>query len=259
MRVLALLLWLVTAGTVWAAPQDEEITANRADIIRLLGELPDIAPIREELRAVGFRGANLELAVKQAELIYRDPILAGHVADQVIAAFQTPQSVQAAGGLMWPLVERGLGHLTTRELKFYYQVEQAMIKALSVRQCGLAVRDRLSDERFADVTSRTAARLNTPALKEYYRIQAKAARLGVQRQPVRMSAASITRVEERITARMTRSIEASNNPRALLLAMSNLERASNSQACAIGRLFMDVVMQLEGRALRDTLVYMSLP
>jgi len=259
LRVLTTLLWLLMASAVWAAPQEAEIKPDRAEIIRLLGQLPDIAPIREELHAVGFRGANLELAVKQAELIYRDPLLAGYVADQVIAAFEAPQTAQAAGGLMWPLVERGLGHLTTSELKFYYQVERAMIKALPARQCGLAVRNRLSDQRFADLTSRVAARMETRALREYYRIQATAARFGGNAQPVRTAPSSIERVEARIQGVMARSIAGSRNPDALLGALGDLDRATNAQACTIGRLFMDVVMTFKGRALRETLVYMSLP
>lgn len=259
MRFLAVLIWLFAASSTWAMSQETDIKADRAEIIRLLGQLPDITPIREELQAVGFKGANLELAVKQAELIYRDPVLAGHVADQVIAAFEAPQTVSAAGGLMWPLVERGLGHLNTNELKFYYQVERAMIKALPVRQCGLAVRDRLRPQQFADMTARVASRLETDALREYYRIQAKAARFGVKRAPVQMSAERIERVEARIQDVMTRSIAESKNPEALLRAMGNLERATNAQACTIGRLFMDVVMTFDGRSLRETLVYMSLP
>lgn len=259
MRLIAFFTWLMLVGTVSVAAQSEDIKADRQEIIRLLGQLPDIAPIRQDLRALGFRGANLELAVKQAELLYRDPVIAGYVADRVIAAFEAPQSVQAADGLLWPLVERGLGHLSTRELKFYYEVERAMIEALSIRQCGLAVRDRMRPERFAEMTSRVVARLNTDALREYYRIQAKAARLGATRSPVRQSDATIRRIEERIQASMTRSIEASKNPGVLLAAMMNLEQASNTHACAIGRLFMNTVLQYEGRALRETLVYMSQP
>lgn len=260
MRLLALLAWLMFAGTGLAAQQaDTSPPVKRSDIIRLLGQIPDIAPIREELMALGFRGENLELAVKQSETIYRDPLIAGHIADRVIAAYETPRGVAQAGGLVWPLIERGLGHLSTRELKFYYRVEQAMIKAMPVRQCGLAVRNRLSDQRFAEVTARLAARLHTPSLREYYRIQLKAARLGAQRQPVRLSDAAVRRVEAQINAALTRRIAASDNPRGLLSAIENLDRAGNAQACTVGRLFMDIVLELEGRELREALIYLSQP
>lgn len=260
LRLFTLLAWLLIAGTGLAAQQqDRAPVVNRADIIRILGQIPDIAPIREELVALGFRGENLELAVKQSETIYRDPLIAGYIADQVIAAYETPQSATAAGGLIWPLIERGLGHLSTGELKYYYRVEQAMIEAMPVRQCGLAVRNRLSDQRFAQVTARLAARLHTPSLKEYYRIQLKAARLGAQRQPVRLSEAAIRRVEARVNAALAERIAASDNPRVLLSAIENLDRAGNAQACTIGRMFMDIVLGLEGRDLRETLIYLSAP
>ena len=260
LRLIALLAWLVLAGTGLAAqPSQDSPPVSRADIIRLLGQIPDIAPIREELRALGFKGENLELAVRQSETIYRDPLIAGHIADRVIAAYGTPMGAAEAGGLVWPLIERGLGHLSTGEMKYYYRVEQAMIKAMPERQCGLAVRNRLSDQRFAEVTARLAARLHTPSLREYYRIQIKAARLGAQRAPVRLSEAAVRRVEERINAALTERIAASDNPRALLSAIENLDRAGNAQACEVGRLFMEIILDFEGRDLRDALIYLSQP
>ena len=113
--------------------------------------------------------------------------------------------------------------------------------------------------RFAELTSRVTARLNTDALEKYYRIQAQAARIGTRRQPVRLSEAAARRVEERLHASMTRSILATDRAGELMEAMMNLDQASTTEACAIGRLFMNTVLQFEGRALSDTLVYMSRP
>ncbi|MFN3207804.1 MAG: hypothetical protein ACE369_02155 [Roseovarius sp.] len=257
MRFIAVIACLLLAGTVGALSQERDTQMERREVIRLLGQLPDIAPVREDLQRLGFRGENLALAVRQAELLYRDPVIAGYVADRVIAAFEDPTSVQVADGLMWPLIERGLGHLTTGELKFYYTVERTIMEAMTVRQCGLAVSHRMRPQHFAEVTSRVAARMNTEALKEYYRIQAKAARIGARRAPVRLSAAEIRRVEERVQAVMTRSIEATDRAGRLMAAMVNLDRASTTDACAIGRLFLNTVLQFEGRALRESLVYMS--
>ncbi len=259
MRLVALIACLLLAGTGSVMSQDRVAPEERREVIRLLGQLPDIAPIREDLRGLGFRGENLELAVRQAELLYRDPVIAGYVADKVIAAFEDPSSVRISDGLMWPLVERGLGHLSTADLKFYYTVERTVMESLSVRQCGMAVRNQMRPARFAELTSRVAARMNTPALKKYYAIQAEAARIGARRAPVRLSAAQTRRVEDRIQASMTRSIEATDRTGRLMVAMMNLDAASNLDACAIGRLFMNTVLQFEGRALRETLVYMSRP
>lgn len=259
LRRLALVLGLLLAGLPALAQQEAAPTANRADIIRLLGELPDYADFRAEMRALGFRGEKLDLAVEHAELIYRDPVIAGYVADRVISAYETPDTGAEARGLIWPLIERGLPHLPTLELRYYHQVERVMMEALPDRDCGRIVRGRMPPRQFMRVMSRMSARLNTEGLRNYYRIQAKAARLGVTRDPVGMSPERIDAVETRIAEGLSRRIAQSENPRRLLRAMDNLPRASNAQACLIGRMFTDIVMDLEGPALRDTLVYMSLP
>lgn len=72
----------------------------------------------------------------------------------------------------------GLGHLPTRDLKFYYTVERKIMETLTIRQCGMAVSNRMRPARFAELTSRVAARLNTEALQEYYRIGQKPPGLG---------------------------------------------------------------------------------
>ncbi|WP_135504353.1 hypothetical protein [Roseovarius aestuariivivens] len=256
--VLTVLICLSLVAPLQAQESDAP-RATRADVIRLLGELPDYADFRAEMYALGFRGEKLDLAVAQAELVYRDPVIAGYVADRVMAAFDAPETVTEARGLVWPLIQRGLPHLSTRELRYYHQVEKVMMEALSARECGLIVRDRMPPRQFARVMSRTAARLNTEGLRNYYRIQAKAARLGVTRKPVQMSAARIDGVETRMAEALSKRIGEADNPRALLRAIDNLPRAGNAQACAIGRMFMDIVMDLEGQELRDALIYMNLP
>ncbi|MEM6481410.1 MAG: hypothetical protein AAF681_06150 [Pseudomonadota bacterium] len=250
----------IGAGTRPGLAQDAgEFEPNRADIVRLLGEVPDYAPIREELIALGFEGENLELAVSHAELVYRDPVLAGHVADQVISAFLDPGNAQVAGGLIWPMVERGLGHLNARELRFYYRVERSLIGGLPVRDCGRAVRNRLPPARFAELITRAAARLNTSGLREYYRIQARAARFGIQREPVRLSQGRADDVEAEINAQIRASIERSGQPSSLLTALDDLNDATNRQACEIGKLFLETVVAMSGQDGRDALIYMSLP
>lgn len=256
---LATMLW-ITVGASFALAQDSaELTPNKQDIVRLLGQIPDYAPIREELMTFGFEGENLELAVAHAELVYRDPVLAGHVADQVIAAFFDPENAPMAGGLIWPLVERGLGHLNTRDLRFYYRVERSLIGGLPVRACGQAVRNRLPPSRFAELITRAAARLNTSGLREYYRVQAKAARFGIQREPVRLSEARAEEVENKINTQLRAKIASTDQSDALLAALDDLAGATNRQACEIGKLFLETVVAMEGRDSRDALVYMSLP
>lgn len=242
-----------------SAQQSADVIPNRADIVRLLGEIPNFAPIREELIGFGFEGENLELAVAHAELVYRDPVLAGHIADQVIAAYFDPQNASVAGGLIWPMVERGLGHLTTRELRFYYRVERSLIGGLPVRACGRAVRNRLPSPRFAELITRAAARLNSSGLREYYRIQARAARFGILRAPVRLSKDRAEEIEGEINARVRARIEQTDRANTLLAALEDLDAASNRQACQIGKLFLDTVVSIQGKDGRDALIYMSLP
>lgn len=260
-RVLALgLSCLLPALPAFAQPgQMDQANVLRAEIIRLLGALPDYADFHSEMRALGFRGEKLDLAVAHAELIYRDPVIAGHVADRVIAAYGMPESGAEARGLIWPLIERGLPHLSTRELRYYHRVEKVMMEALPVRDCGRIVRDRMPPKEFVRIMSRMAARLNTAGLRNYYTIQAKAARYGVTRPPIRMGAARIDAVETRIAEGLAARIAQSDNPRAMQRAVDNLPWASNARACAIGRMFMDIVMDLDGQESRDALVYLSLP
>ena len=163
------------------------------------------------------------------------------------------------GGLIWPLVEQGLGHLSTRELRFYYRVERSLIGGLPVQVCGRAVRSRLSPERFAELITRAAARLNTSGLREYYRIQAEAARFGVQRDPVRLSDARTAEIEDQINTRLRERIETTARPAALLGALDDLGDATNRQACQIGKLFLETVVEIQGQDGRDALIYMSQP
>ncbi|MCZ4348212.1 hypothetical protein, partial [Devosia neptuniae] len=86
------------------------------------------------------------------------------------------------------VMDRGISHLPLRDLRYYYLIEKTVLNAMSMRNCGLAVRERLSPEQLADATARVAARLNTPALRTYYDIQLRAAQLGAKRAPLRLSA-----------------------------------------------------------------------
>ncbi|MEO0372261.1 MAG: hypothetical protein AAF231_12450, partial [Pseudomonadota bacterium] len=164
-RLIASCIALLIAAWASAAPaQIAGVPVNRAEMIRILGDLPNAMPIRQDLQSLGFAGANLELAVTQAKSFYKDPVIAGYIADRVIAAYTDPDSVVETQGLIWPLIARGLGHLSLNELRYYFSVEQAMINALPRRECGLAMRGQYSDRQFSDALSRMAARLDSAAL-----------------------------------------------------------------------------------------------
>ena len=253
---LSLALW--PAATP-AAPQGGDIVVTKQDIMRLLAQIPEIAPVREDMRRLGFRGENLELAVAQNRAFYTDPVIAGFIAEQVMIAYASPGQPGQAQGLIWPLIDRGLGHLPTRKLKYYYEVEETMIDALPVAQCGRIIRNDLSAEAHSDTMSRMAARLNPPALKEYYEIQLTAARLGAQRGPVRLSRAQFDRVRAGLDREMDVLVAGTPRPAEIVDAMRDLRHADNRRACVIGRLMYDAVMRLEGQTLRDALIFMSAP
>lgn len=259
MRFLALITLFFSIMSAPIAAQEAEVRASRGDVIRLLGQIPEFSDTRQEFRDLGYEGEKLELAVRQSDLLYRDPVLVEYLADRLIEAFLDPKSVESTDGILMPLIRRGLGHLPTTELRFYYQIEQFILSSLPQRSCGRAVRDRLSANQFSELVARTAVRLSTDTLREYYRIQAKAARFGVTREPVLQSRAKRVEIEDRVNGRLAEKIAQSGNSRSLLSAVGNLERAGNAQACQVGRMFMETVMEFRGPELRETLVYMSQP
>ena len=249
-------------GLVFSCPSDgwsQENTIRKSDLVRLLGELPEFAPIREDMAVLGFRGEKLDMAEGQIVRMLRDPLIAGNIADRVIAAQQGPLRSVEAGGLFWPLVDRGLGHLTARELRYFYLVEQTMLKALTPRECGLAVKEKLSPERLAKATGRVAARLNTPALKEYYRIQYKAARFGATREAARLNPRDAARVVEKINEAIGRELAGKPDAKALMQAFADLGRVGNRRACKAGTIFMDAVLSMKGRDLHQALILLSTP
>ncbi|MEM8775365.1 MAG: hypothetical protein AAGF53_10040 [Pseudomonadota bacterium] len=259
MRILAILFCLFGLILPAAAQEQIDLSERRDEIIDILSQIPDFAPVRQELQSAGFKGENLELAVRQSELMYRDPVLSGYLADELIKGFLDPSTIQPRRGLIWPLVERGLGHLPTREMRYFYLVEQSLIRSLPNRQCGRVVRNRLSQERFAEITSKTIARLDTATLREYYRIQKKAARLGAKRKAVRLTNAQIAAVEKEIFAGVELKLKGRDDEARLRAAIADLPNARNSDACKAGKLFLETVLELEGQSLRNAMLFMSLP
>lgn len=263
-RVLSRLVAIFCLTLVLCLPGPQaqaQSDVTRADLIRMLGRLYDDLPIREDLMALGFRGENLDLAVNQAQRVLRDPDVAGYVADRVLGlqSGDAPPPARAAEGLLWGLMDRGISHLPLRDLRYYYVVEQAVLNAMSTRNCGLAVRERMAPDRLADATARVAARLNTPALRTYYDIQLRAAQLGATRPPLRLSAARTQAAEQSIFEALARKIASRDDAEQLIRTFSRLDRADNRSACTAGRTFIDAVLTLEGRTLHDALIYLSLP
>jgi hypothetical protein len=259
LRLALLALCIALPSVLVAQNADAPPRPTKAELVRFLAQVPEVVPIEADLRRLGFRGENLALAVAQTAGFYRDPVVAGYMAEQILNVYEGRPAPNLTDGLIWPMVERGLGHLPTRDLQSFYRVERALMAALPTHICAQTVRKRLSAQQFSDQITRAAARLYTPALREYYRIERTAARLGITRSPVRLSQAAMARVERRISAGLTLAIAQSDDPRGLLAAMEDIDRVSDKDACALGLLFYDVVLSQKGPPLREALLYIGLP
>ncbi len=257
MRLIACLFAICFVFAVPVAAQSN--VPNRDDIIRLLARMDEIVPIEQEFVAQGFEGENLQLAMAQYRRLFGDREIGEYLADRIILAYQGQlPSATAAGGLLGPLIDRGIAHLPTRDLVYFYRVENVVFNALSVRDCGLAVKQRLSDQRLADATARVAARLNTPALRDYYRIQYDAAKLGLRREMKQLTPEETLEIEAIIGARIFEGTGEAETMK-LIRTFENPRGATNRAACEAGRAVMNGVLTLEGQDLRRALIYFSTP
>lgn len=243
-----------------AAGAETATGVTRADLIRILGRLYEEEDVRADLSALGFAGENLELATQHAQDMLNDPDIAGHIADRVLAVRGGGRvALSEAQGLLWSIVDRGLGHLPLRDLRYYYLVERAVLGAMPAQTCGRAVRGTLSPSRMADVTARAAARLNTEGLRNYYRIQLRAAQLGSTRGPATLTPARAIAAEKAIFGALTRRIATEPDAQQIMRSFSGLGSAGNREACRAGRIFIDAVLTLEGDTLKNALVQLSVP
>jgi len=243
-----------------AGQPDTGQSVSRADLVNLLGRLHEDGEVRQDLAALGFAGEKLELAVRHAADMLSDPVIAGYIADRVLAVRdnRTPP-IARAQGLLWSVIDEGLGHLPLRDLRYYYSVEKVVLSAMPVRTCGRAVRGDLAPARMAEATARAAARLNVEGLRNYYRIQLRAAQLGAQRGAKRLPPQRAAQAEAAIFGVVTRTISAREDAARLMGSFANLERASARDACIAGQVFIEAVLTLEGRELNDALIQLSTP
>jgi len=267
-KIFAAMLWtLASAASLGMALPDTAMAqsgaqpeVSRADLIRLLGRLHQEDEVRADLAALGFAGEKLDLATQHAANMLRDPVIAGYIADRVLAIRDGgPVPIARAQGLLWNVIDQGLGHLPLRDLRYYYLVEQAVLGGMSSSICGRAVRGDLSPDRMAEATARVAARLNVEGLRNYYRIQLRAAQLGASRGPARMTQDRAARAEAMIFDVLTRHIAARPDGPTVMNSFANLDKANNRDACLAGRVFLEAVLTLEGRDLNEALIQLSIP
>lgn len=256
MRKLLIFVFVVLGLTAQGLQAQEP--PSEAEILRILGEIGTLPGMRETLVRSGFEGENLDVALEQIGVVFGDREIAMHLARRILAAGRGDwASAQAAQGLIRPLLDRGLSHLSARELSYFFRVEQTVLNAMSRRDCGRAFQNRIAPEVLAQRTARVAARLNTAALREYYRIQYVAARLGATRGPKPLSEALRARVNALLQAELEAAADARSDGATLMRTMANTQRAGVFAACDAGRFFLDVVMKIEPAARHEILLVLS--
>lgn len=250
MRIVIAILCLVIGHSANAQ-------AEKPEIVRFLGQMHQLPFVREDFVESGFEGENLELAIGQMKRILTDPGISNYVADRLIEAGSgAPTPSLVTGGLIGPLFDRGMGHLTTSELKFYYNVEKEVISSMSVRNCGRTFRNKLPPHKLSLAMERGAAKLDTPVLKEFYRIQFKAAKLGLKRKAAQLSSTELEATLGNLSEQLMERISEKKNGPALMLALGNIQRANNDTACEAGLLMLNTVLEMKGRYLRSSLIYL---
>lgn len=248
----------LTFATVAGPGVAQSAKDSRAQIIELLGRLPEIAPVRDQLIAQGFRGEKLALAEEHSRLMMNDKLVAGYIADRLIAFYDGDLSAGVATeGLIAPLYDSGITHLGLSEMRFFHQMQRALLDGMSKRDCGLIVQGKMRPQRMENVLGRAETHFTLKTLRTYYRIQRKAVRLGVTRAPKQLSPRDRARIERQIGQALRARVQSETNATALARTYDNLEGAQPAAACAAGKLFADVILDMEGQDLRNALLYLG--
>ncbi len=260
LRVIVILALIYLSATVAKAFQTSAtLQSNRDEMIRVLSTLPSVMLIVEDQQRLDFGGKNLELAVTQAGAFYKDPDIAGHMADQVLSVCTDPVFQVQAQGLVWLLVEQGIGDLSIGKMWFYFLVRRGMIYTLSNQECGFEVRGLLSDTRFLGTRTDMTARLDTNTLREFYRVESKATRIGATKQLVRLSDRELLHIVCKVEVQLLNLIDATPDTPRLKSALRNIEAVDNTRAFCVGRRLYQAVFLLDQNDLRSELSYLGQP
>lgn len=252
---ICLTLGLALFGNMSAAQQQ---APTRSDLIDLIGQMPELSRTREELSKLGYKGEQLDLAVEHEQQLLKDKVVAGYIADRLLALYNgNLPTAWAPEGLISPLFDVGYTNLSRSDKAFYYQVQLALLKAMPTRDCGLIIKGRMSERRLDRAVSQAEARLSPATLKRYYQLQRAAIRSGVSKAPKTLSPADSARIQERLNASLRSRIEQDPSLSAAGAAFENMNRASAAGACQAGMLYYDVALQMKGRDLDHALLFLN--
>lgn len=226
-----------------AAAQD----VQKPDIVRVLEQLHALPGIAEGYRLSGFDDERVAIMLDHTRLIMANKGVSSFVADQLIAAQMGQPNTNQLGGVVQPLIDRGLPHLPLKEQLYFLKVETTVVRALSKGSCGRVMKETINPETFSRENYRIVSRLNTPALREYLRILRKAAIIGVSRKsPPRISDRARETVSDSFFNDVLLRAKAENLMPQLEKSAVSMRALSNKDACRLGLMFVDTAIEYDG-------------
>ena len=240
---LLLAITLVFTLVLPAAAQE----VRKSDIVRVLEGLHELPGIAEGYRQSGYDEERTKIMLDHSRRIMANKGVSSFVADQLIAAQKGELTTARLGGVVQPLIDRGLLHLPLKEQLYYLKVETTVIRALTKTNCGRVMKQTANPEAISRDNQRVVARLNIPAMREYLRIVRKAAFTGVSRKsPPRISEQTRKRVSDKFFGAVLERAKSENLMRQLEKSAVNMRSLSNNDACRIGLMFIDTALEYEG-------------
>jgi hypothetical protein len=237
-----------------AAATAQQQNVSKQDVVRLLEKLQLEQNNPDALEGLGFRGEKLDLMLDHGQKLAQNRVILEFMADKLIGAQSGAQPADALGGLMTPLLRRGMPYLPIKEQRYFLNVEFTVMQAMNTTNCGRSVKETIAPQVFARSLAITTARLNAPALKEYLRVVRKASTTGVSKpKPPRMSEATKERVLERFATKLQDKAAEKGLSRAFARADVSLRQLSNREACQLGLLFVETVLDTTGADQRPML------
>ena len=220
---------------------------RKSDVVRVLEGLHELPGIALGYRQSGFDEERTAIMLEHTRKVMANKGVSSFVADQLIAARQGQPTTNQLGGVIQPLVDRGLPFLPLKEQVYFLKVETTVVRALTKSNCGRVMKETINPETFSRDNHRVVSRLNTPALREYLRILRKAAITGVSRKaPPKISNATRQKVSDIYFSDVIERAQAENLMRQLEKSAESMRLLSNNDACRLGLLFVDTAIAYDG-------------
>jgi hypothetical protein len=243
--LLRLLLAITLVSTLILPVAAQEV--RKSDVVRVLESLHQLPGIAEGYQQSGFDAERTKIMLDHTRRIMANKGVSSFVADLLISAQKGELTTAQLGGVVQPLIDRGLLHLPLKEQLYYLKVETTVLRALSKSNCGRVMKETVNPEAFSRDNQRVVSRLNTPAMREYLRIVRKAAFTGVSRKsPPRISDRTRQRVSDRFFRGVLERAKSENLMRQLEKSAVSMRTLSNNDACRVGLMFVDAALEYEG-------------